>query len=306
MIIFGFFHKILSSVFTFKSIYSKDFDFTCSTWQSTGSSISLKTAGSHVKKLFWTLWFQSSVCHYETAFIRESNILEFSLFLREHPHVKVSVLVGLKGGGDDEVLSRGETEVGAHLSEVDEGLRACFRWVPQEEVSLQMHLPFARVLGKWHACKTVTWEHPVPLLLTYHFFFYTTLYLFLYFVNIPTFSLNNHSAPGNTLIKHLHLCIHTSSGSYKKAKTNQMSEYVKCYKYNLHYFIVTLKGPPYLIDGKANGLHVLPHFPHPPSVLLHQAHDDGAALLAIIGVIIHILQLYDKLRIHPEGVWGGE
>lgn len=45
----------------------------------------------------------------------------------------------------------------------------------------------------------------------------------------------------------------------------------------------------YLIDGKANGLHVLPHFPHTAPVLLHQAHNNGAALLTIIRVIIHLI-----------------
>lgn len=53
----------------------------------------------------------------------ERNILEIRLFLREHPHIKVSVLVGFKGGRDDEVFSRGKTEVVTHFSQVDEGLR---------------------------------------------------------------------------------------------------------------------------------------------------------------------------------------
>lgn len=52
-----------------------------------------------------------------------------------------------------------------------------------------------------------------------------------------------------------------------------------------------------LIDGKANGLHVLPHLPHAAPVLLHQTHDDGTALLAFIRVVIRLLQLYHKLGI---------
>lgn len=55
----------------------------------------------------------------------ETNILEIRLFLREHANVEVSVLVGLKGGGDDEVFSRGEMEAVAHFPQVDEGLGAC-------------------------------------------------------------------------------------------------------------------------------------------------------------------------------------
>lgn len=61
--------------------------------------------------------------------------------------------------------------------------------------------------------------------------------------------------------------------------------------------------PSHLIDCIANSLHVLPHFPHTALILLHEANDDGAALLAIIGVIVHLLQLNDTLRIHPEGIW---
>lgn len=61
------------------------------------------------------------VCH-RVAFIFGRNVLEIGLFLREHPQVKVCILVGLKSGGDDEVLSRGKTEATAHLSQVDEGL----------------------------------------------------------------------------------------------------------------------------------------------------------------------------------------
>lgn len=67
-------------------------------------------------------------------------------------------------------------------------------------------------------------------------------------------------------------------------------------------YIIILKGNLYLIDGKADGLHVLTHFPHTAPVLLHQAHNEGAALLTIIRVIIHLMQLYDKLRIHPKGI----
>ena len=67
--------------------------------------------------------------------------------------------------------------------------------------------------------------------------------------------------------------------------------------------VYILKAAPYVVDGKADGLHVLPHFLHTASVLLHQAHDEGAAILTIIRVIIRLFQLYDKLRIHPEGIY---
>lgn len=115
-------------------------DFTCSTWQSTGSSISLK-ARSYSFMIILIIFVIT-----EIAFICETNILEMSLFLREHPHIKVSILVGLKGGGDDEVFSRGQTEAVAHFAQVGEVPGACSRTVVQEKVFLQVHLPFARVL----------------------------------------------------------------------------------------------------------------------------------------------------------------
>lgn len=50
------------------------------------------------------------------------NLLEICIFLREHPHIKVCVLVWFKGGGNDQVFSRRKTKVVAHLSQVNEGL----------------------------------------------------------------------------------------------------------------------------------------------------------------------------------------
>lgn len=56
---------------------------------------------------------------------RTCSILDICLFLREHPHIEVPVFVGLKGGGNNEILSRGKTEAVAQLPQVDEGLGAC-------------------------------------------------------------------------------------------------------------------------------------------------------------------------------------
>lgn len=50
------------------------------------------------------------------------NSLELCLFLREDANTKVSVLVGLEGGRDDEILAGGQTETRANLAQVDEGL----------------------------------------------------------------------------------------------------------------------------------------------------------------------------------------
>ena len=60
--------------------------------------------------------------------------------------------------------------------------------------------------------------------------------------------------------------------------------------------------PPYLIDAEANGVHVLAHLPLPPPVLLDEAHQEGAAALPVLLVLVLFLQLDQVLRIHPERV----
>lgn len=61
---------------------------------------------------------------------------------------------------------------------------------------------------------------------------------------------------------------------------------------------------PYLIDAKADGMHVLAHLPLPPPVLLDEAHQEGAASLPILIIFIFFLQLDEVLRVHPEGIYG--
>lgn len=48
---------------------------------------------------------------------------------------------------------------------------------------------------------------------------------------------------------------------------------------------------PCLINGKANGVHVLPHLPLLPTVLLDQPDEESAAPLRIVGVLVFFLQL---------------
>lgn len=57
-----------------------------------------------------------------------------------------------------------------------------------------------------------------------------------------------------------------------------------------------------LIDAEANGVHVLAHLPLPPPVLLDEAHQEGAAALPVLLVLVLFLQLDQVLRIHPERV----
>lgn len=61
---------------------------------------------------------------------------------------------------------------------------------------------------------------------------------------------------------------------------------------------------PYLIDAKADGVHVLAHLPLPPPVLLDEAHQEGTASLPILIIFIFFLQLDEVLRVHPEGIYG--
>lgn len=46
----------------------------------------------------------------------KGHVLCLRLLLSEDPEDKVSLFVGLKGGGDDQVLSGGQAEARAHLS----------------------------------------------------------------------------------------------------------------------------------------------------------------------------------------------
>lgn len=55
----------------------------------------------------------------------KQHVLCLRLLLSEDPEDKVSLFVGIKGGRDDQVLPGGQAEARAHLSQVDEGLRAC-------------------------------------------------------------------------------------------------------------------------------------------------------------------------------------
>lgn len=91
----------------------------------------------------------------------------FRLLLCEDSQDKVGLSVGLKGGGDDEVLAGGQTDAGAHLPEVNEGLGASARLVAQEEIFLQVDILTASVLrsaGEKNkamnlaACSKITWR----------------------------------------------------------------------------------------------------------------------------------------------------
>lgn len=65
-------------------------------------------------------------------------------------------------------------------------------------------------------------------------------------------------------------------------------------------------GGGYLVDSEANGVHVAPHSPLPPPVLLHQSHQKAAGHLIIPRVIILFQQLDLKLGVDPECGWEKE
>lgn len=74
------------------------------------------------------------------------NSLEVGLFLAEDPHAEVSILVGLEGGRDDQILAGRQRESAAHFPQVDEGFRSSGGGVAQEEVPVQVDVPLAAVL----------------------------------------------------------------------------------------------------------------------------------------------------------------
>lgn len=76
----------------------------------------------------------------------QTDSLGLRLLLSEHSQDKVRLLGGFEGRRDDQVLARREAEPGAHLSQVDEGLRASTRGVTQEEILLHVDAWTASVL----------------------------------------------------------------------------------------------------------------------------------------------------------------
>lgn len=79
------------------------------------------------------------------------SLREVPLF-REDPEDELSLLVGLVGGGHDDVLAGRQAEALGHLPHVDVGLAPGLGGVVQEEVLLQVllvpvHLNQRRALG---------------------------------------------------------------------------------------------------------------------------------------------------------------
>lgn len=68
------------------------------------------------------------------------SLLHLRLFLGEHTHTEVSVLVRFECGWDNEIFSRRKFEAGADFSKVDKGLRSSFLSVGQEIILIQMNV----------------------------------------------------------------------------------------------------------------------------------------------------------------------
>lgn len=62
------------------------------------------------------------------------------LLLREDADEEVGLVVGLEGGGDEQVLPRRQREALRHLAHVDVGPATSLRWVVPEEVLLHLTL----------------------------------------------------------------------------------------------------------------------------------------------------------------------
>lgn len=75
------------------------------------------------------------------------HVLCLRLLLGEDPEDKVSLFVGLEGGGDDQVLPGGQAQARAHLPQVDEGLGARTRRMAQKEIFLQVDILAASELA---------------------------------------------------------------------------------------------------------------------------------------------------------------
>lgn len=67
------------------------------------------------------------------------------MLLREDPENKLALMMGFKGRGDDDVLSRRQAESLCHLPQVDVGLAFRFGGRVEEEVLLQVLIPPAHL-----------------------------------------------------------------------------------------------------------------------------------------------------------------
>lgn len=56
----------------------------------------------------------------------------------------------------------------------------------------------------------------------------------------------------------------------------------------------------YLIDGESDGVEVSSEASLPASVFLHQTDQDGAAVLAIVRVVVHFVQPDEELKVGAE------
>lgn len=78
------------------------------------------------------------------------SLLRCALLLREDPEDELSLLVGFKGGGDDDVLSGRQTETLCHFPQVNVRLTFSLGGCIEEEVLLQMLiLPFHLWVEVW-------------------------------------------------------------------------------------------------------------------------------------------------------------
>lgn len=56
----------------------------------------------------------------------------------------------------------------------------------------------------------------------------------------------------------------------------------------------------YLVDGKSNGVKVSTEASLPASVFLHQTNQDGAAILAVVRLVVDVLQADEELKVGAE------
>ena len=79
----------------------------------------------------------------------------------------------------------------------------------------------------------------------------------------------------------------TSDGTWNDRNTSYIA--LNAIHHKLVQLTVGNKNCPYLIDGVANGMHVLPRFPQLAPVLLDEANHYATANLIVIRIIILFL-----------------
>lgn len=203
--------------------------------------------------------------------------------LWEDPEDELSFFMGFEGRGEDDVLSRGQTETCRDLSQVNVGLAFGFGGRVEEEVLLQMLILSTHLWmetnkpWEWNESVEMKWDgNELPP--------HTTVWRYRSLWGKPP------SPRWTYLLWYLQRRHRRSSASLNGHQLIHSREDQRglC----VHY----------LVDGEPDGEELGPLMALHPPTFLHQSHDDGAGQPFVLWVIVLLIELQPVLRVRPKCV----